>query len=206
MKSNSKITYIFAHGAGAPSTSDWMNTVSEMIINRSEKRINVIRFNFPYMEKRIRENKKYPPNRMPKLLEEWYRQINLIDSDQVIFIGGKSMGGRASTLLNFTELENKVRGIITYGFPFHSPGKEPGDRILHLKDLNIACLINQGERDPMGTKDEIKNYNLSKKIKINYLPDGNHDLKPRVKSGITLDQNLIRAVDCSIDFMMENLS
>ena len=53
----------------------------------------------------------------------------------------------------------------------------------------------------MGTKEEISSYPLSKNIKMNYLIDGNHDLKPRVKSGKTLEENLEEAVDEMIRFV-----
>ena len=53
----------------------------------------------------------------------------------------------------------------------------------------------------MGSAKDIKTYDLSKSITIKYLQDGNHDLKPRVKSGITLEYNIYEAVDNLIDFM-----
>lgn len=204
MKKNNKIQYLLAHGAGAPCYSPWMNQLASEIEVQSNNEIKVVRFNFPYMQRRLLENKKFPPDRMPKLLEEWLKQISLLGPSTKLFIGGKSMGGRASTLLNFSDLPKKVNGIINFGFPFHAPGKDPGDRIKHLENLEVPCLINQGERDPMGTFDEIKTYKLSKKIKLNYLPDGNHDLKPRVRSGINLEQNICSAVKETIKFIDKN--
>ncbi len=204
MKKNNKIQYLLAHGAGAPCDSQWMNQLANEIEIQSNNEIEVVRFNFPYMQRRLLENKKFPPDRMPKLLEEWLKQISLIGPSPKLFMGGKSMGGRASTLLNFSDLPKKINGIINFGFPFHAPGKDPGDRIKHLENLEVPCLINQGERDPMGTIDEIKTYKLSKNIKINYLTDGNHDLKPRVRSGLTLEENISSAVKETIKFIEEN--
>ena len=152
------------------------------------------------MERAQKENRKLPPDRMPKLLQKWEAIIKKHESD-LLFIGGKSMGGRAATLLDPSFLAENVVGIINFGFPFHAPGKEPGDRIEHLKKIKTPCLFNQGERDPMGTKEEVGTYPLSKKIKMNYLLDGNHDLKPRVKSGKTLEDNLEEAVDEMIKFV-----
>lgn len=205
MMKNKKINYLFAHGAGAPSTSEWMTCVSSLIEKRSLGEIKVTRFNFPFMEKRLMENKKFPPDKMPKLIEEWIRQIENFELNERLFIGGKSMGARACTLIDFPNLNHKILGVINFGFPFHAPGKEPGNRITHLEKFSIKCLINQGERDPMGSREEITQYLLSKKIKFNYLADGDHDLMPRKKSGLTLERNLINAVDCAIEFMRENV-
>ena len=59
-------TLVFAHGAGAPMDSAWMTNVASLF---SERDIKVIRFNFPYMERRFTENKKFPPDRMAKLIK-----------------------------------------------------------------------------------------------------------------------------------------
>ena len=201
-----EITYLFAHGAGAPKNSEWMNLVAKKLTQHSRGKIKVKRFNFDYMERSKKENKKFPPDRMPRLIEKWEKEIIKHAKNGPIFIGGKSMGGRAATLLPLEFLQRHVKGIINFGFPFHAPGKEPGERIIHLEKFKTPCLINQGERDPMGTKDEIKNYKISKKVTIKYLVDGNHDLKPRVKSGLDLDHNLVQAVENTIEFIEKLLS
>jgi uncharacterized protein len=55
-------------------------------------------------------------------------------------------------------------------------------------------LILQGERDPFGRREEIEEYALSKSISVAYLPDGDHDLKPRKASGRTHAENRNEAV------------
>ena len=183
--------YIFAHGAGAPMDSDWMNEVSALI---QKEKVKVIRFEFPYMEERRKSGTKRPPNTQKVLLETWRSVIDLALKDKPlkVFIGGKSMGGRMASLL-IDEYKGKVDGLICLGFPFHAPGKEPKDRIAHLENLKVKALILQGERDSMGNFKEVSTYNLSKKIKVKWLKDGDHSLRPRVKSGITLEENLIRS-------------
>ena len=71
----------------------------------------------------------------------------------------------------------------------------------HLEKINKPALILQGERDPMGLPDEISSYQLSKKIDVKFLTDGDHGLKPRVKSGKTLSENLTEASLLSEEFM-----
>lgn len=185
-KSSNRI-FVLTHGAGAPMDSDWMNQVTELL---TKKGIQVIRFEFPYMNERRSTGKKRPPNPMKVLQQTWKDVLEITGKD--IYIGGKSMGGRVASLIAD---ELKPKGLICLGFPFHAPGKEPKDRISHLESLKTKTLILQGERDSMGTKEEISSYNLSSKIKVIFLEDGDHSLKPRKKSGFDLNSHLEKAAE-----------
>ncbi|MEC7597190.1 MAG: alpha/beta family hydrolase, partial [Planctomycetota bacterium] len=55
------------------------------------------------------------------------------------------------------------------------------------------CLILQGERDPMGNREEVQSYSLSEKIEIHWMTDGDHSFKPRKASGWTVEQNWLEA-------------
>ena len=56
-------------------------------------------------------------------------------------------------------------------------------------------------RDPFGTRDDVAGYRLSPQIRIEWIPDGDHSLKPRAKSGTTERQNLLTAIDAAAAFM-----
>ena len=89
---------IFAHGAGADMNHEFMVEMTRLLNLES---ITVLRFNFPFMDKRIEMGKRYPPDRMPKLLESYLSVLSFLDTQLPIYIGGKSMGGRvAATLMN----------------------------------------------------------------------------------------------------------
>lgn len=184
---SSKKVFIFAHGAGAPMDSDWMNDLVEQIV---EHKIKVVRFEFPYMADRRSTGTKKPPNPEKKLLEHWKKVIAKVGNPSKVFIGGKSMGGRMASLIAD---ECGVKGLIVTGFPFHAPGKTPGNRIDHLKKLKTPTLIVQGTRDSMGTKQEVSKYKLSSKIKYVWMEDGDHSLKPRKASGNTLEEYMADA-------------
>ncbi len=92
--------FIFAHGAGAGMEHDFMSAVANGLV---EQGIRVVRFNFPYMVKRAEDGKKRPPDRAPKLLEA-YEDVITHFTDVPVVIGGKSMGGRMSSLLADNEL------------------------------------------------------------------------------------------------------
>lgn len=184
-----KSVLLLAHGAGAPMDSDWMNELANGL-ERSD--LLIVRFEFPYMQEFRSSGKKRPPDTQKKLIECWSSVIKDHIQFGKIYISGKSMGGRVASLVAD---ENKVNGLICFGFPFHAPGKEAGDRIKHLKSLKTKTLIIQGDRDPFGTKEEVPQYELSNKIRVHWLPDGDHSFKPRKKSGHTMDENLQKCID-----------
>ena len=86
-----------------------------------------------------------------------------------VFIGGKSMGGRMASMIAD---EMGVRALVCFGYPFHPPGKPAQLRTAHLETLRTPALILQGSRDPFGTEHEVSTYELSKAIRIEWLPDG----------------------------------
>ncbi len=101
------------------------------------------------------------------------------------------MGGRIASMVAD---EAGVAGLVCLGYPFHPPGQPDKLRVAHLENLKTPALILQGERDAFGTREEIARYPLSKKIRILFLPDGDHSFKPRASSGRTEKQNLEEAV------------
>ncbi len=188
--------FIMAHGAGAPMDSDWMNDLTKELVKRE---IQVIRFEFPYMNERRETGKKRPPNTQKVLLDSWREVFKKVSSKSShLYIGGKSMGGRMASLVAD---ELKPKGLIGLGFPFHAPGKDPGARIDHLKEMKCPTLILQGTRDSMGTKEECLSYSLSQKIKFTWLEDGDHSWKPRKSSGLTLEGHIELAADAIDKFM-----
>lgn len=186
---------VLAHGAGAPMDSDWMNTVSSLL---EAQGIEVHRFNFPYMDKRSVDCKKRPPDKASTLIDCFKKTLRELDIENT-YIGGKSMGGRiAATIAD----EVGAAGVICFGFPFHAPGREiKEDRLKVLREIETSTLILQGERDTMGSKDEIESYALSKAVRVEFLPDGDHSFKARVKSGHTLEGNLQTAANLTADFI-----
>ena len=158
--------------------------------------LRVARFEFPYMAKRRIDGKRRPPDRMDVLLAA-YRHIVCATQADTLRVGGKSMGGRVASMIA-DDLE--AAGLVCLGYPFHPPGKPEKLRTQHLQNLITPSLFLQGERDPLGTRGEIENYGLSHSITIKYLPDGDHDLKPRKASGRTRDENWREAIRHTAEF------
>lgn len=168
----------------------------------SDKGIEVIRFDFDYMQKAKALNKKRPPDRLDKLQGCFLQQLQSLTDDVPLFIGGKSMGGRvASTLLG----QSMATGAIVFGYPFHPPGKPDKLRTEHLQTLSKPMLVLQGERDTFGRQSEVREYALSQHIQLAFLADGDHSFKPRKASGISYQSNMQRAIDSAATFIQANI-
>jgi len=198
---------IFAHGAGADMHHEFMEHVSRLL---NKANINVLRFNFPYMDKRIALGKRYPPDRMPKLIDCYKRVINdlsVIGGDQAmlpLFIGGKSMGSRvATTIAADDDIAMLIQGVFCIGYPFHPTKKPEKLRLEPLQNTQKSVLILQGDRDTLGSQVEIQQYDVSPLCHTIFLPDGDHSLKPRVKSGYTHQQHIETAVNAIVKFIEE---
>jgi predicted alpha/beta-hydrolase family hydrolase len=187
-------TVVLAHGAGAGMDSEFLQAMAEGL---AENGLKVVRFEFPYMIQRRETGSRRPPDRGPILQQTWLEVIAQLKNDNLI-IGGKSMGGRIASLVAD---EASVSGLICFGYPFHPSGKPDKLRVEHLEAIETPTLIVQGERDALGNKDDVADYNLSPNIKMHWLPDGDHSFKPRKISGRSQDENWSDAIRTAAEFV-----
>ena len=124
-------------------------------------------------------------------MEEYRQAVTALDATTPLIIGGKSMGGRvASMVADELATSGQVSGLLCLGYPFHPPGKPEKLRTAHLSEMTTPALICQGARDPFGNESEADAFSLSPAIELIWFADGDHDLKPRKASGMTLDQHV----------------
>ena len=192
------LTVVLAHGAGAPMDSGFMN---RMAAGLAERGWRVARFEFPYMARRRLDGKRRGPDRAAVLEEHWRAVIDQLAPAEDLVIGGKSMGGRIASMVADAAA---VRGLVCLGYPFHPPGRPERLRTAHLRELGTPTLIVQGTRDTLGNRDEIAGYELSPRIDVRFLEDGDHSFKPRVRSGRTLEQNMTEGLE-AIDAFLKKL-
>lgn len=176
--------------------SDFMNRIADGLFAEN---FEVVRFEFPYMQERRETGRKRPPDRAPKLLEAFHAQVTACGGPEKCVLAGKSMGGRMASML---AAELSVKGVLCLGYPFHAPGKLDKVRIEHFAHVHQPVLILQGERDPFGSKAEVTSYDLPASIQLHWLPDGDHDLKPRKASGLTHEDNLQQTLQAMTQFLM----
>jgi predicted alpha/beta-hydrolase family hydrolase len=169
-------TLILAHGAGAPQTHPFMVSFAHAL---SERGIDVLTFNFLYAEQRRKA-----PDRMPQLVA-CYRAV--IDAARAhvpsardrLFIGGKSMGGRAATHVAAGDSTLTIDGVVLLGYPLHPPGRPDQLRDAHLPDVKRPMLFVQGSRDTFGTPSELKPIlaSLSPLPTLHHIDGGDHSFK-----------------------------
>ncbi len=189
------LTIALAHGAGGAMDSPFMATIAAGLARAG---LRVARFEFPYMRKRRIDGTRRPPDRAPILLETWRAVIATLGSGRLV-IGGKSLGGRIASLLAD---DAGVRALVCLGYPFHAPGRPATpERLTHLATLTTPTLIVQGTRDALGAPAEVAGYALSPAIRIAWMTDGDHSLKPRKASGVSEADNLTAAVATVVAFV-----
>lgn len=172
---------LFAHGAGAGQQSAFMR---QFVTSLAERGVQVLCIDFPYMQKMLETGTRRPPPPIAQTLAKFSEWYMLLDSlmEGPLWIGGKSMGGRVATLL---ASQQACPGVVVAGYPFH-PLKAPDKlRLDHWPMTGCPMLILQGERDPLGTREEVASYTLPVNARLAWLKDGDHDFKPRRSSGLT---------------------
>ncbi|MGB8292987.1 alpha/beta hydrolase (plasmid) [Rhizobium ruizarguesonis] len=174
---DARFTILLAHGAGAPMDSASMTAAANALAGVG---FRVARFEFAYMAARRTSEGRKPPPRAETLNPEYEAAVAELGASGPLIIGGKSMGGRvASMVADDLHRRGKIAGLLCLGYPFHPPGQPEKLRTGHLTGLTTPALICQGTRDEFGTRDEVPGYDLSDRIEILWLEDGDHDLKPR---------------------------
>ncbi len=184
----SALSIVLAHGAGAAMDSPFMEEMAHAL---SAVSLRVVRFEFPYMQEFRETGTRSRPD-FPSVLEStWLRVVEQLGDPSKLVIGGKSMGGRIASMVCDRA---GVKGLVCLGYPFHPAGRPTALRVTHLENLKTPALFLQGERDSLGSREEIGGYRLSSGIRIVFLPDGDHSFKPRKASGHSYDENMAQAV------------
>ena len=112
-----------------------------------------------------------------------------------LFAGGKSMGGRMTSLAAAKEPLEDVRGLIYFGFPLHAAGKPSVNRGDHLFDTNLPMLFLQGSRDALADLKLLKPLcaRLGKKVELFVIEGGDHSFHLLKSSGRSDEQALNEA-------------
>ncbi|WKE64593.1 alpha/beta fold hydrolase [Gallaecimonas kandeliae] len=195
----SQAKLVLAHGSGAGQDHPFMQAIKAGLVAGG---VEVVAFDFPYMQKAIAAGKPRPPDKMPVLVAAMAEQCAGIEGP--LFLAGKSLGARVAMTLatELHEAGQAVRGVMALGYPFHPPGKPERLRLEPIENLTLPALILQGERDTFGARSEVDGYGLS--VPVQYLPDGDHSFVPRKRSGHTQASNLDAALRAMLAFIKEN--
>jgi predicted alpha/beta-hydrolase family hydrolase len=184
---DAKTLLVFAHGAGAGMRHKFMDQVAEKLADRG---VAAFRYQFPYMEKGIKR-----PDSEAVLTTTVRRAVTVAKEHAgglPLFAGGKSMGGRMTSLAAAGAPLDDVRGLIYFGFPLHAAGKPSTNRGNHLFDIKLPMLFLQGSRDALADLTLLKPLcaRLGKWAELFIIDGGDHSFHLLKSSGRSDDQVL----------------
>lgn len=140
---NAECLLVLAHGAGAGMTHPFMQSLASEL---AAERVATWRFQFPYMERRRKTPDK--PAVLTATVIAAVHAASEAAPDLPLFAGGKSLGGRMTSLAAADHGLGSVRGLVFFGFPLHPPNRPGTKRAEHLRDVRLPMLFFQGTRDP----------------------------------------------------------
>jgi predicted alpha/beta-hydrolase family hydrolase len=190
---------LFAPGAGAPSSHPWMQNWKRRLSDIGD----VETLDYAYM----REGRKRP-DPLPKLIAAHREALSDArkrhPAESTILIG-KSMGGRVGCHLS---LEEKVDGLICFGYPLCAMGDRTKLRDEVLRALNTPILFVQGTRDPLCPLDLLERVRTEMKTQngLHVVEGGDHSLRvPKRqlqaanRTQEDIDQQVLKAIAGFVD-------
>jgi predicted alpha/beta-hydrolase family hydrolase len=160
--------FLFAPGAGAPSSHYWMQRWKIYLETVSQVQL----FEYAY----VREGRRRP-DPLPRLiathrhaLAEARKQTNA-----PVILVGKSMGGRIGCHVS---LEEQVNGLICLGYPLCGGGDPAKLRDQVLRELTTPILFVQGTRDSLCPLDLLERVRLEMRAStfLHIVEGGDHSL------------------------------
>ena len=189
--------FLFAPGAGAPSSHPWMQRWKERLSALGD----VVAFDYSYMQQGQRR-----PDRLPQLIarhREALAEARRIHTGPAILIG-KSMGGRIGCHVS---LEEAVAGIVCLSYPLCGAGDRVRLRDKVLRALATPILFVQGTRDSLCPLDLLESVRAQMTAPnfLHLVEGGDHSLmvtkRQLAASGETQDQVEQRILEAIAQFV-----
>ncbi|HEX5683699.1 MAG TPA: alpha/beta family hydrolase [Ideonella sp.] len=177
---DARACYVFAHGAGAGMTHAFMAAVAAGLAARG---IATLRYQFPYMER----GSKRPDT--PAVAHAAVRAAVAEAAQRCMGLplvaGGKSFGGRMTSLAQAASPLPGVRGLVFFGFPLHTAGKPSIERATHLAKVECPMLFLQGTRDELAEVELITGVTkeLGSRATLELVADADHSFHVPARTG-----------------------
>jgi predicted alpha/beta-hydrolase family hydrolase len=142
----SRTVFVCAHGAGGHKDDRGMLALAKALEAHG---VEVVRFNFPYRDKSSGH-----PDPMPVLkatIADITASVREERKPAKLLIGGRSMGGRAASMLAADGFE--CDGLLLLAYPLHPAGRPEKLRDAHLAKIRVPVLCLNGTRDPLCRRD-----------------------------------------------------
>jgi uncharacterized protein len=172
--------FVFAHGAGAGMTHEFMEKVAAGLCDRG---IATLRYQFPYMEK---------GSRRPDAPAIAHAAVGAAVAEAArccpglgLVAGGKSFGGRMTSQAQAIAPLAGVRGLAFLGFPLHPADKPSETRAKHLGDVHIPMLFVQGTRDKLAQPQLLEGVmkRLGPSASLHQVAEADHSFHVLARSG-----------------------
>ena len=185
--------FLFAPGAGAPSSHPWMQRWATRLAILGK----VSAFDYPYMKERRKR-----PDPLPKLVAAHREALAHAREGHIgpIVLIGKSMGGRVGC---HVACEEHVSAVICLGYPLCGWGDRARLRAEVLRALSTPVLFVQGTRDRLCPLDMLERVRreMTAANELYVVEGGDHSLvvaKGQLKaSGETqdkVDEHILEAI------------
>jgi predicted alpha/beta-hydrolase family hydrolase len=139
-----RAVFVCAHGAGGSMSDRSTLAAANKLRSRG---FGVVRFNFLYKEKGSGR-----PDAMPKLMDTTRAVVERVRAElapTTVIIGGRSMGGRAASMLAAEGFD--ADGLLLLAYPLHPEGQPEKLRDAHLPQITMPVLCINGTRDGLCT-------------------------------------------------------
>jgi predicted alpha/beta-hydrolase family hydrolase len=186
------VVFVCAHGAGGNMNDRGMLAVANALRSRG---IGVVRFNFLYKEKGSGR-----PDPMPRLKECVTAVVARAREELqpgTLIIGGRSMGGRAASMLAAEGFE--CDGLLLLAYPLHPAGQPEKLRDAHLPAIRVPVLCLSGTRDPLCRRDlmEAALKTVKTTWKMHWLEGADHSFHVLKSSGRTDAEVLVEIANAA---------
>ncbi len=182
LPSDARALLLFGHGAGAGMRDAFMEELAARLAARA---VASLRYQFPYMERGSRRVDPEPVRlgTVQAALAHAGEQAQGLPC----FAGGKSMGGRMSSLCAARGGLPGVRGLIFFGFPLHPAGAPDTRRAEHLSQVRVPMLFLQGSRDRLADLSLLEPIvrELRRRALLHVIPEADHSFRVPRRSGKT---------------------
>ena len=172
--------FVFAHGAGGQMNDRGMLQTAAALVSRG---LSVVRFNFLYKEK-----KSGRPDPMPQLQDCFSAVVDRVRMERSptrLIIGGRSMGGRAASMM--AARGYACDGLLLLAYPLHPDGQPEKLRDAHLPDIAVPTLALSGTRDALCRRDLMESVlaRVQPSFRLHWLEGADHSWHVLKSSGRT---------------------
>jgi hypothetical protein len=156
--------------------------LASSVVLRS-RALDVVRFNFLYREKGSGR-----PDPMPRLLDCLAAVVSRVRDElrpDILIIGGRSMGGRAASVLAAGGFP--CEGLLLLAYPLHPAGQPEKLRDAHLPSISAPVLCVNGTRDALCRRDLMDGVvaRLGSNWTMHWLEGADHSFHVLKSSGTT---------------------